>query len=285
MAKNTLAVEQKSSEEGKTHGQSDRNETPSLFWFPVYEGLFEHASIISNAVWLFMWLIARTTREKDGSGSVLGGVPIHDGRPAGELGFPIKTVRRWRRMLVAGGYIAAVRTPYGFKYTLMKSKKWQKGASRDCPILPISPEESARFGQSKGERVPVSGSQSARSGQSNKTIQGLHRKEEAEEAATTALSTEEKTQNQRHPGAWEDIWIEPCGTLKFVLTWEQTWGDSKEGELWSVVMERCIQKCQSGRIQVPRRFYERKHRIEDTEEPEEIRRVAGPRGIPEESMR
>jgi hypothetical protein len=228
-----------------------------------------------------MWFLARTTREKNGSGSVLGGVPIHDGRPAGELGFPVKTVRRWRRMLVAGGYINALRTPFGFRYTLLKSKKWQKQVLSECPKLPITPGVNARFGHSdlplRAHRVPETGI-------SKKTTQRRHR-EEVEDAAAASHSLEGITQTERYPEAWEDIGIEPCGTLKFVLTWEQTWGDSKEGESRSVVMERCIQKCQSEKIQVPRRFYDRKHLIEDREDPEEIRRIATPRGVRPELMR
>jgi hypothetical protein len=166
MAKNTLALERLSSEEGKTNGQSRKISGSSVFWFPVYEGIFEHAPILKDAVWLFMWLIARTTRDSDGQEKVLGGIPIPDERPAAELNFPVKTVRRWRRMLHSSGYINLLRTPYGFRYTLLKSKKWQKPTPRELPKRAIS--ESAQNGQRdlplRVERVPATGRESARSG-------------------------------------------------------------------------------------------------------------------------
>lgn len=139
-----------------------------MYWFPVYEGIFEHAPVLKDAVWLFMWLIARTTDDSDGKGKVLGGIPIPDERPAAELSAQVKTIRRWRRMLNQNGYVSLLRTPYGFRYTLLKSKKWQKPQKRDLPKLPISHKESARIGHRElpvpAERVPETGRESARNG-------------------------------------------------------------------------------------------------------------------------
>jgi hypothetical protein len=113
-----------------------------------------------------MWLIARTTRDSGGQEKVLGGIPIPDDRPAAELGLPVKTIRRWRKMLHSSGYINLIRTPYGFRYTLLKSKKWQKPTPRELPKQAIS--ESARSGHGdlplRAERVPEMGRESARSG-------------------------------------------------------------------------------------------------------------------------
>jgi hypothetical protein len=157
---NTLAAKQQSSGKGKIDGQTNRNENASLFWFPVYEGLFEHAPTMSDAVWLFLWLSARTTREENGSGNVLGGIPINDGLPAGELGYPLKTIRRWRRMLVKDGYISTVRTPYGFKYKLLKSKKWQKQALRSPETADLSGKECSN----RAFRFTAAGSRNAQFG-------------------------------------------------------------------------------------------------------------------------
>jgi hypothetical protein len=166
MAQNTLALERLSSEEGKTDGQTRKISEPSVFWFPVYEGIFEHAPVLKDAVWLFMWLIARTTRDSDGREKILGGIPIRDERPAAELNFPVKTVRRWRRMLQSSGYISLLRTPYGFRYSLLKSKKWHKPTPRELPKRAIS--ESARNGERecplRAERAPEMGRESARGG-------------------------------------------------------------------------------------------------------------------------
>src|SRR5262249_55749562 len=117
MSEKNSTTQSKRSQEGKTNaGQNSRISGPSVFWFPVYEGIFEHAPALSDAVWLFIWCVARTTDESDGDGTgkVLGGIPICDERPAAELRSPVKTVRRWRRMLTERGYVNVLRTPYGF---------------------------------------------------------------------------------------------------------------------------------------------------------------------------
>jgi len=270
MPQNTLALEQQSREKEALNGQSDQVSAPSVFWFPVYEGLFDHAPTMSDAVWFFMWLIARTTREKNGGGSVLGGVPIRDGRPAGELGFPVKTIRRWRRMLVKGAYIAVVRTPYGFKYTLLKSKKWQKEASRDCPKLPISLEESARNRQSdlplRAVRVPETG-----------TLIRQYRdntEEEAEDAAAAASPSLKGKSRKVFKEAWDAIGIEPSGSIRFCEVWEYVYGESTEGEQLTDVMERAIQHCQSNGIRVPPPFFSAKRQIKKQESGGESDEVA-----------
>ena len=240
-------------------GQSNRVSEASIFWFPVYEGIFEHAPIMSDAVWFFMWLIARTTREKDGSGSVLGGIPIHDERPARELGFPIKTVRRWRRMLVSGGYISLVRTPYGFRYTLLKSKKWLKETVRELPKLPISTLESSQIGNrecpQRAERVPETGV-------SKKTIQGQHKEEAVEETATAASSLKGKNKPKKIHQAWRDLEMEPCGTSRFCGEWEEAWEGGEVGDKMVDLMERAIQSCQAKKIPVPLPFFLAKRRLE-----------------------
>ena len=245
-------------EENENVGQNSHISEPSSFWFPVYEGLFEHSPIIRDAVWLFMWLIARTTLEPNGRGKVLGGIPISDERPAGELGFPLKTVRRWRRMLLAGGYIEAVRTPYGFKYTLLRSKKWRGQLKRDFPKLPISTIENGQIGHSdrpnRAQRVPAAATLI-------KTTQRQY-KEEAEEATAWLLGRKSKEVSKE---AWEAVGIELCGVLKFTSAWERIHSEQPEGEQLSGTMERCIQCCQQGRIPVPRPFYEAKRRVEEQE--------------------
>ncbi len=157
MQRNTLARELQSSEKEGLNGQSDQISAPSAFWFPMYEGIFEHAPDLKDAVWLFMWLIARTTREPEGHGSVLGGIPVSDERPASELGFTVKTIRRWRRMLVLSGYISLNRAARGYRYTLLKSKKWQKQRKSDLPKLPITSEGDLPL---RASRVPGTGNHS-----------------------------------------------------------------------------------------------------------------------------
>lgn len=259
--KNSTAQSSLCQEEKENAEQNSQVSESSTFWFPIYEGLFEHAPTIRDAVWFFMWLIARTTLEPDGRGKVLGGIPISDERPAGELGFPVKTVRRWRRILLDGGYIEVVRTPYGFKYTLLKSKKWKNLRKRECPKPPISIRENAQTGHSdrpnRAERTPAAGTLI-------KTTQGQH-KEEAAAAAASVCSTVKEDKTERFPEAWKALNVKQCGSLKFVLAWEGIYRDHPEGELLSDTMEQAIQCCEEDGIKVPPPFFLAKRRIEERE--------------------
>jgi hypothetical protein len=273
-------------------GQSNRASEASVFWFPVYEGIFEHASIMGDAVWLFMWLIARTTDDGDGKGKVLGRVPINDARPAGELGCSVKTVRRWRRTLVHGGYIATVRTPYGFKYTLLKSKKWRKQALRELPKLPISSRECAQNGHTdlplRAVRVPVPGTEIAQNGKykedNTETLQKQHKEEALEEAA--AVDLKEKNQPQKIHQAWSDLQMEPCGTPRFCRKWEEAWEAGEVGDKMVDLMERAIQSCQAQRVSVPPPFYRAKRTMEGNSEQDNPDNMhVGAREIPAEYQR
>jgi hypothetical protein len=257
--KNSTAQSSVCQGENENVGQNSQISGSSTFWFPVYEGLFEHAPIIRDAVWFFMWLIARTTLEPNGRGRVLGGIPISDERPAGELGFPVKTVRRWRRMLLEGGYIEVVRTPYGFKYTLLKSKKWQNTHKRDLPKLPISPRENGQIGHSdrsnRAERVPAAVTLI-------KTTQRQY-KEEAEEQTTAAATSCQEKGDEILEEAWEAIGTELFGPRWFVSGWEKAYADRPEDEPLSATMERFIQQCQG--TKPPKPFYDAKRRVEKQE--------------------
>ncbi|TSB47146.1 hypothetical protein [Alkalicoccobacillus porphyridii] len=100
-------------------------------YFRVYSGLMspEHRERIGKAIWVFLWLIDRTTGEsKDGQGSgvVFHGNPvpfriIHD-----ELGIPIPTVKAHCDLLKKEGYISVKASTRGNIIHVMKSKKWNK---------------------------------------------------------------------------------------------------------------------------------------------------------------
>jgi hypothetical protein len=116
------------------------------FSIPVSNGLLEHCAVMKEAVWLFMWYIDKTTKEKpDGNGTgnlvgaVLGGMPCRDEDAASALGREVKTIRRWRKHLTKEGYIELKRTPIGYKIWVKKSKKWVgKGADKNVQSPPRS---------------------------------------------------------------------------------------------------------------------------------------------------
>jgi hypothetical protein len=99
------------------------------FWIPVWNGIFEHREKMTDALWLFLWYIDKTTREEDGGeggkvGRVLGGKPIRDSEVAPELQCTKRTICTWRNRLQKHGYIKVIRTPYGYTVRVLKSKKW-----------------------------------------------------------------------------------------------------------------------------------------------------------------
>ena len=116
------------------HGRKYRSKKSHVF--PVWNGIFEHASKIGEAVWTFLWCLDAITHEKDGMGIVHGGAPVKIQRIANDLGFCCRTVRRHLDML-DGSYIARRRTPYGFVIHVLNSKKFgiwstQKESGHGC---------------------------------------------------------------------------------------------------------------------------------------------------------
>jgi hypothetical protein len=124
------------------------------FRIPVSNGLLEHCNQMGEAIWLFLWYIDKTTKEKaddsgDTGGAVLGGMPIRDSDAASALGREVKTIRRWRAHLTKAGYIDTKRTPVGYSIKVRKSKKWVKNQNKGADINVQSPEQS-------GQKCPIS---------------------------------------------------------------------------------------------------------------------------------
>jgi len=250
MAQNTLAVSLESSEKEKPRGKTYR--------IPVSTGIFEHCSKIKDALWLFLWYIDKTTTSGT-EGTVLGGSPITDEEPASILGVKKKTARRWRRMLTSGGYINALRTPYGYVITVSKSKKWAWQSVR----------ESARAGNSelplRAVRLPAMGTETSRQGKNkeDRTVDITEdRTVEAEDATASAnFPTKEKSRKILKE-AWDRIGMEPTGSIRFCVAWERAYADASDDDTLVDIMERAIQHCQASGIRVPPPFYDAKRRIE-----------------------
>ncbi len=90
----------------------------------------EHKENIGPALWEFLWLVARTTKEvyEDGEtiGIVLGGRPVKTTEIAEELGNSLRTTETNISKLRKSGYITTKRTPYGNIFKVRKSKKFYK---------------------------------------------------------------------------------------------------------------------------------------------------------------
>jgi hypothetical protein len=111
------------------------------FRIPVSSGLLEHCAEMGEAIWLFLWYIDKTTKEKtngsgDTLGAVLGGMPCRDSDAADALGISRRQIGRWRSHLTAKNYIETTRTPVGYSIKVKKSKKWiVKGSDKNVVSL------------------------------------------------------------------------------------------------------------------------------------------------------
>lgn len=101
-------------------------------YFPTHIGLLteEHRENIGPALWEFLWLISKTTKEitedNETIGIVLGGKPIKITEIIEEMGGSERNVRRNLKRLKDYGYVVTKRTPYGEIYKVKNSKKFYK---------------------------------------------------------------------------------------------------------------------------------------------------------------
>ncbi|MFJ7839887.1 hypothetical protein ACIQXG_10430 [Lysinibacillus sphaericus] len=140
---------------------------PDSFYFPVFTGLLteEHVEKIGPALWEFLWLIAKTTKETAENGEtigiVLGGRPIKNVEIAESLGTSLRSTERNISRLKKYGYIDTKRTPYGNIFKVKNSKKFYKDRTvknggtkkREPPKMdrepPILVERTAKSGGNK----------------------------------------------------------------------------------------------------------------------------------------
>lgn len=124
------------------------------FYFPIFSGVLEpeHVEKIGTALWEFIWLISKTTKEvKEGDeniGIVLGGRPIKNVEIAESLGASLRSVERNISRLRKYGYIETKRTPYGNVFKVKNSKKFYKNTK----------ERTAKYGgtdEGKDSNMPV----------------------------------------------------------------------------------------------------------------------------------
>ncbi|UII58100.1 winged helix-turn-helix domain-containing protein (plasmid) [Cytobacillus spongiae] len=155
---------------------------PESFFFPVYSGLIspDHKENIGPALWEFLWLISKTTKEEveddETWGIVLGGKPIKICEISNDLGGSERTAKRNIARLKEFGYIETKRAPYGEIYRVKKSKKFinKRGAKNGTS----ENKRSAKSVISEQREVPHLSKRSAKSVISNKDIKDIKIKED-----------------------------------------------------------------------------------------------------------
>jgi DNA-binding Lrp family transcriptional regulator len=123
---------------------------------------------MGSALWEFLWLIDKVTREEDGRGLVLGGKPITCAEIAEDLGVSERSVSTALQRLRGAGYIETHRRPVGVAIVVLKSKK---RAARHSPPPPRTAEtcgsetktSSDRYAETCGSDTKVSSGHSEES--------------------------------------------------------------------------------------------------------------------------
>jgi len=93
----------------------------------IWSGLLapHHRKRMGTALWEFLWLVDKVTREEDGRGCVLGGKPVTCREIAADLGLTDRAVWSALARLRTQGYIQVTRRPAGLAIVVLKSKKWR----------------------------------------------------------------------------------------------------------------------------------------------------------------
>jgi hypothetical protein len=224
--------------------------------FPVWSGLLSrtHRQRIGIALWTFLWFVDRITSDKEGWGLVLGGKPVKDSEIATSFGLHKNSIHRDRETLLNGGYIQAVRTPYGFRYRVRKSRKFGIWGKRKLTTNSDSP---------RAESLSVVTLESPFVVGTKKTMQLDHAVESRGSIGKPSLEVDDGESEANRLPPWRAIGVEePFGNIGFRHQWVTTFEQRIPGETVERIMERCAVQCQDFGIRVPARFYELKRLVE-----------------------
>jgi hypothetical protein len=145
----------------------------------IWNGILEprHLKRLGPAFSLFVWLIDKTTKEQDGIGAVLGGMPLKADEIGASMGVYEQTIRRRLDRLEQHGYIERTLTPHGYVVRVKKSCKFPKRSQEVVQNCPTSQEAgSAKLPDLTVQESPTSPCKTARP---NKSKQLSKQKEEA----------------------------------------------------------------------------------------------------------
>lgn len=97
----------------------------------IWSGLIDplHRKRMGSAIWEFLWLVDKVTKEEYGRGYVFGGAPVAFERIGTDLGISRTAVGDAMRKLHAEGYIEMTRRRDGHRIVVLKSKK-RRNSSR-----------------------------------------------------------------------------------------------------------------------------------------------------------
>jgi hypothetical protein len=261
MAKNTLTVEQWSSEK--------RN----LGWVKIRRGLRDHlhrSRMSSNASTLFVWLLLSAYH----SGPKRGCLETNIDDLMRGLGWSRSMVKRTIEELVRKDYIlfSGAANQHGLgTITIFKFDVESRDSARSTTEPSTDHNISARLSaqstcEPSSELSNPSISQNEHGLQTPKNVKKYRNKEEVEEDAATASFQESlKPRSQEIHPCWNAIGQRPFGSPKFQRVWELTRDEQPDELPLSEIMEIAIQECNSLGIAVPPTFYRAKRKVEKKE--------------------
>jgi hypothetical protein len=213
-------------EDAEKHARS----TPrSSYPLPFWSGFFEkkhYQAMGGGPAFLFGYLVDKTTKENCGDdgkmGIVLGGKPIRDTAIAKHYDISLKTVARFREILIREKYIQCQRTPYGYRYTVRKSKKfgiWVKKKREERSDNPVQ-SEALEIGQNCPKR-------------SDKSVRNK------EDHAVDHAVKQQPASSQTEDSVWQFLKVEPCGPSLFRSLLESRWA-SRNGGPYSILIGETV---------------------------------------------
>ena len=238
---------------------------------PLWNGILDHCEKIGPALWEFVWLLDKITREKDGKGIVLGGAPVKIDRIARDLERSDHTVRRNLDRLQAGKYIERTRTPYGLTIRVRNSRKFGIWGKKEIVTFGRSLSASdGEIGQKRRRDRPKVTERSAINGR-NKEDSARNTAKNPVGALTLLSAVAEHFSTNTEldsttAAAFRSIGFEkPFGQPPFQEVFLRRFAN-RNGEEWlTMVLEATIQECNQKQIGIPPQFFGAKHDVEKRE--------------------
>jgi hypothetical protein len=240
-------------------------------WFPVWNGILEHRERMGIAIYVFQWMIDKTTVEKGGKGIVLGGAPVKIGRIARDLRTTYRTIQRDIDHLEDENYIERVRTPYGFTFRVLNSCKFigrsKKETGQKCPVS--QGRDRTHVSGETGHFCPERPDTCVRNKEDITRKRTNNSAGDATLRSSAAAESSPNTQlDSETAAAFSSIGFDsPFGDLKFQEVFLRRFAN-RNGEWLTQIMEATIQECYRKEIGIPPQFYQAKHEIEEREQAE-----------------
>lgn len=134
--------------------------TNESFPLRIWSGLFrkKHWRAMGSAIWLFGLLLDKVTKEENGKGYVLGGIPVSYRTFAKDIPFSKRQYQRYLDKLREAGYIHTHDTHHGLQIVIHKSKKFKRRSDKTGTTPPTElapPDGTSGTGDVPDKALPL----------------------------------------------------------------------------------------------------------------------------------